>query len=101
MNDDNELKSNAWNEAISPRLESLRGWFGGDEWKKGIRQYLNFIIEQKRNELEKPGTVPNDQFLKGQICAFKEVMAIPLFIEKQIEMSEKNKKAAPTGDAGY
>jgi len=101
MSDPNELKTKAWNEAISPRLEALRAWFGGSEWKDGIRQYLNFIVEQKRDELEKPGTVPNDQFLKGQISAFKEILNIPLFIEKQIELVEKNKQAGPSGDAGY
>lgn len=101
MSDQNELKTKAWNEAISPRLIPLRAWFNSPEWKEGVRQYLNFILEQKRDTLERPEAGPTDQFIKGQISAFKEVLALPLFIEKQIEITEKNKELVPKGDAGY
>lgn len=98
--ENNELKVKKWNEAISPRVTQLRSWFSQSEWTEGVRPYLNFIIETKRDELERPGTLPNDQFLKGQISAFKELLSLPLFIEKQIEMSEKP-KPQPSGGAGY
>lgn len=98
----NELKTEQWNKAISPRLVSLRAWFSSEEWTNGVRAYLSQVLVQRREHLEKLGNDPrDDQFIKGQIAAFKEVLAIPMFIEKQIEQAEKNKKAVPAGDAGY
>lgn len=98
----NDTKTAQWNEAISPRLTSLRAWFSGPEWKDGLRNYLNQVLMQRREHLEKmENDARGDQFIKGQIAAIKEVLAIPLFIEKQLEQAEKNKKAAPSGDAGY
>lgn len=98
----NEEKTKQWNESISPRLESLRAWFSSDDWQKGLKVYLGNILQKRREHLEaSENSALVDQFIKGQIAAFREFMAIPKFIEQQIEMIEKNKTAGPRGDAGY
>jgi hypothetical protein len=98
----NEIKTKAWNAAISPRLTALRAWYSGAEWKEGVSAYLNQQLLKRREHLEERGNDPrDDQYIKGQIAMLKEILAIPVFIEQQIEQAEKNKKAAPSGDAGY
>jgi hypothetical protein len=97
-----EIKSKAWNEAITPRLETLRAWFGSSEWKDGVRAYLNEVLSQRREHLENKGNEHgSDQFIKGQIAMLKEIIAIPTVIDRHIELAEKNKDGAPKGDAGY
>jgi hypothetical protein len=98
----NVAKAAEWNAAISPRLVALRAWFSGPEWKEGISVYLNKVLMHRREHLEKiDNDARDDQFIKGQIASLKEILAIPLFIEKQIAQAEQNKKTAPSGDAGY
>jgi hypothetical protein len=98
MNDD--IRTKKWNDSISPRITALRAWFKAPEWTEGLRPYLLFLLESDRDQLERPGTSEHDQFIKGKVSAFKEIINLPLFIEKQIEMQEKP-APKPSGDAGY
>jgi hypothetical protein len=98
----NESKTKQWNECISNRLEELRGWFTADSWTKGVRPYLNAILSDRREHMEKQDNEPkSDQFIKGQIAMLKQIMAIPMVIDNQIAQIEANKKVKPSGDAGY
>jgi hypothetical protein len=98
----NDAKTKEWNQAISPRLESLRAWFSSNEWKDGVLAYLNSVLNQRREHLERKGNeFGDDQFIKGQIAMLKQIMTLPNVIEKQIELAEKNKGSGSRGDAGY
>ncbi len=94
--DPNEIKTAQWNAAITPRLVALRAWYSGSEWKDGIRSYLNGVLQDRREHLEQVSNEHGaDQFIKGQIVMLKQIMSIPEVIDRQIELTEKNKKNAP------
>jgi hypothetical protein len=98
----NESRTEQWNKAISPRLVSLRNWFADENWKTGVGAYLNSVLAERREHHEKENNDRDaDQFIKGQIAMLKQIIDLPVVIERQIAQSEKNKNSGPTGDAGY
>ena len=100
--DANESKTKQWNECISPRLTALHSWFLSDEWLKGVRPYLNAVMEQRQGHLEElKNEVKDDYFIKGQIAMLRQIMSLPSVIDNQIKQIEENQKRKPSGDAGY
>jgi hypothetical protein len=99
----NDAKTKAWNQSISPKLESLRAWFSGPEWKDGVGNYLRFVTQQQTQNLVRGcKTRDEDQYLRGLIAGLQQVVEMPQAIERQIELIEQNKKQAESrGDAGY
>jgi hypothetical protein len=99
----NEARTNAWNENVTPRLESLRGWMAGDEWTKGFVAYHNSVIAQLLDKLLTGcKTRDDDQFVRGQIAVLKQVVSFRDMVLKQIDAIERNKKSDDTrGQAGY
>ena len=100
--DENESRVQYWNECISPRLEVMRSWFLSEAWKKGLHPYMNLMLGQRRDHLERQANdTASDQFIKGQIAMLKQIMGIPDVINNQIEQIKANQEKGPSGDAGY
>lgn len=99
----NEARTNAWNEFITPRLESMRGWMSGDEWQKGFVAYHNSVIAQLLDKLVTGcKSREDDQFVRGQIAVLKQVVGFKEMVLRQIDAIERNKKADESrGAAGY
>jgi|SRR6476660_2867387 len=98
----NDAKTDAYNQHISNRLESLRGWTAGDEWAKGFHAYHSAALAQLlRHLIHGCKTRDEDQFLRGKIAAMEEVIGFRDMILRQIEAVERNKDRGPKGDAGY
>ena len=99
----NEARTNAWNEFVTPRLESLRGWMAGDEWQKGFVAYHNSVIAQLLDRLVTGcKSREEDQFVRGQIATLRQVVSFREMVTKQIDAIERNKKADESrGSAGY
>ena len=95
---DNEKVTKQYNQSISPRARQILAWFKEPAWTEGINPYFSYILATLRDELERPGAT--DEFVKGQISAFKEILNFPAFIERQVEMSDRP-QPKPQGEAGY
>lgn len=99
----NEARTNAYNEHISTRLESLRGWTAGDEWAKGFVPYHNSVIAQLLDKLLTGcKTRDEDQFVRGQIAVLKQIVGFRDMVLRHIDAIERNKnKDDERGAAGY
>jgi hypothetical protein len=91
-----------WNEAISCRLESLRGYLSQDEWEKGVSIHLKAImghaIAKVMGEQLTPEAVT---YLRGFCAALKLVTSLPVSVEAQIKGEVAKTSGGPKGDAGY
>ena len=98
---ENELKATGWNKYISPRVESLRGWFSSSDWTTGISPFLQeqLAILQKQLNAGQPSQRQED-IIRGRLLAIQEFLDLPATIENQIALGNK-KKVKPQGDAGY
>lgn len=91
-----------WNEAISCRLESLRGYLAQDEWEKGISIHLkavmgNAIVKVMGEQLS-PHAV---SYLRGFCAALRMVTSLPASVESAIKGEVQKTSGGPKGDAGY
>lgn len=99
----NQARTDAWNETITPRLESLRGWTAGDEWAKGFLPYHQAALSRLLDQLV-TGCKDRDEdmFVRGKIAAMKEIVGFRDMILRQIKAIEENKKKDESrGQAGY
>lgn len=98
----NEARTNAWNEHITPRLESMRGWMSGDEWK-AFAAYHNSLIAQFLDRLVTGcKSRDDDQVVRGQIATLKQIVTFKEMVLNQINAIERNKNQnSSRGDAGY
>jgi hypothetical protein len=91
-----------WNEAISCRLEALRGYLSQDEWEKGISIHLKAVmgnaIAKVMGETMTPDAV---SYLRGFCAALKMVTSLPQSVEAEISREVVKTKSGPKGDAGY
>lgn len=91
-----------WNEAISSRLESLRGYLSQDEWQKGISPHLRAVMGNAiAKMLGEQLTQPANDYLRGFCAALKFVTSLPQSVEVAISGEDMKTKAGPKGDAGY
>lgn len=99
----NELKAKSWNDAIMPRLEAVRSYLTADQWNKGVGAWLKDVDRQLTEKL-KFGckSREDDQFVRGQLAMLKEILDVPVVIDKIIAEQENQKKQANSrGPAGY
>jgi hypothetical protein len=91
-----------WNEAISCRLESIRGYLMQDEWEKSISIHLKAVMG---NAIAKVmGETLNQDavsYLRGFCAALKMVTSLPQSVEAAIKGEVNKEKSGPKGDAGY
>jgi hypothetical protein len=91
-----------WNEAISSRLESLRGYLSQDEWVKGISPHLKAIQGHAMVKLlGETLTQDANSYLRGLIAGLKIATSLPSTIEAAISGEVSKTKGGPKGDAGY
>lgn len=88
---DNTELTNAWNQHIIPHLLALRSHFSDMAYKEGLAKYQQVVIGQSIQKLIR-GTNGKDDFIRGQIAAYTEIMRLPEAIERHIEVQEKAKK---------
>lgn len=94
----NELKSQAWNEAIAPRAEALLSYLRADLYQKGFLNYYKSVEKLgERKLLTGCKTEREDNFMRGYLVAIKELLAFP----EQIESFVEAKKSPPVGPSAY
>jgi hypothetical protein len=98
---ENEIKAQSWNECISPRLESLLGWYSGDEWSKGIAAHYRKVLETLQTALNNgQDSQRKEDIIRGRLLAIQEFLDMPNVIRGQIEKTNVQ-RPKPKGDAGY
>jgi hypothetical protein len=97
-----KVGSKEWNEAISCRLESLRGYLAQDEWQKGISIHLKAIQGHAMVKLLGESlTQDANNYLRGLIAGLKIATSLPASVEAAIAGESSKTKGGPKGDAGY
>ncbi len=99
----NDIKIQAWNEAITPRAPALLSLCSSDEFQNGILPWLRSVEKQMTQKL-KFGckTREDDQFVRGQLAILEEIINLPAALKAQIENAAvKQKQAESRGTAGY
>jgi hypothetical protein len=99
----NEIKAEAWNKCIVPRLEAIRAWYKHPEWTEGIAPFLANQKELNFRLLVKGNTTPtDDKFVMGRISMLMDILDMPGAIDRNIQMRDQVKsQPRPQGEAGY
>jgi hypothetical protein len=94
--------SKDWNESLSSRLESVRGYLSQDEWTKGLSPYLRATMGHAMLKMLGE-SLPHDanNYLRGFIAALKMVVSLPQSVESQIKQEVDKTNSGPKGSAGY
>lgn len=92
-----------WQEAISSRLESLRSYFGQDEWAKGISPWIRAVMGHGISKILGETLDQNAyQYTRGFIAGLRLVLTLPTSIDGQIQAADAKQKAGkPDEKSGY
>lgn len=97
----NVIKTNAWNEIITPALEEMKAGIDSPFWKK-LARFIE-MANQDRIEhiLDREHDRKDDEFIRGQIAMAKEILGLAARINLQLEVKNNPPQPPDVGQAGY
>jgi hypothetical protein len=98
-----DIRAQAWNVSIAPRVPALISLLSTDEWKNGIQAWM-LSMEKELDRKLRFGckTRDDDQFVRGKLSILVELIDLPRILDQHQKMKEERKKMeASRGKAGY